>query len=166
MRVSKLSQTLNPQTLLLKAMMVLEWKGWKTNITKMKNVGLKHKAKELQKHDHCQLWMLYVVSPFSFPLNARFKLWEVYNFIINATLLAVGTGSFIFLSKVKGIKEDKKFQPFSPLHCLIQKERDNENDQNLNANFNIYHHWYTINKVSRFLLNTLLSFYSLGQVQL
>ncbi len=85
--------------------------------------------------------MLYVVSLFSFPLNARFKLREVYNFIINATLLAVGTGSFIFLSKVKGIKEDKKFQPCSPLHCLLQKEKDNENDQNLNPNFNIYHHW-------------------------
>jgi hypothetical protein len=53
----------------------------------------------------------------------------------------VGTGSFIFLSKVKGIKEDKKFQPCSPLHCLLQKEKDNENDQNLNPNFNIYHHW-------------------------
>jgi hypothetical protein len=54
MRVSKLSQTLNPQALLLKAMMVLEWKGWKTNITKMKNVGPKHKATILQKHDHCK----------------------------------------------------------------------------------------------------------------
>ncbi len=34
-------------------------------------------------------------------------------------LLARGTWSFIFLSKVKGIKKDKKFQPFSPLHCLL-----------------------------------------------
>jgi hypothetical protein len=51
-------------------------------------------------------------------------------------LLAVGTWSFIFWSKVEGIKEDKKFQPFSPLHCLLQKERDNENDQNLNPDFN------------------------------
>ncbi len=34
-------------------------------------------------------------------------------------LLTVGTWSFIFLSKVEGIKEDKKLQPFPALHCLL-----------------------------------------------
>ncbi len=150
MRVSKLSQTLNPQALLLKAMMVLEWKGWKTNITKMKNVGPKHKAIELQKHDHCK-------QKSSNRQCKGEKGWNFLSFFIPLTLdkniklhVPLANKSHWWwnckpFEAWTSYSRERKNEMQQTIFIIVNihnqllqkccKERDNENDQNLNPNF-------------------------------